>query len=75
LALTTISSGGFITKDNLSNIVSNNLQIFTLSITLLFPIFNFYLLFNIFGISFSSAYIAVDPLTNDDMRVCIPDIA
>jgi len=53
LALTTISSGGFITKDNLSNIVSNNLQIFVLSITLLFPIFNFYLLFNIFTKQFT----------------------
>ena len=53
LALTTISSGGFIPKDNLSNIVSNNLQIFVLSITLLFPIFNFYLLFYIFTKQFT----------------------
>ena len=48
LALTSISSGGFIPTDNLSNIVNNDLKIFVLSITLLFPIFNFYLLFNIF---------------------------
>ena len=48
LAFTTISSGGFIPVDNLSNIVNNNLQIFVLAITLLFPIFNFYLLFKIF---------------------------
>ena len=41
LACTTISSGGFIPTDNLSNIVDNNSQIFVLSITLLFPIFNF----------------------------------
>jgi len=47
LAFTTISSGGFLPTNNLSNIVSSNLQIFVLSITLLFPIFNFYLLFNI----------------------------
>jgi len=47
LAFTTISSGGFLPTKNLSDIVSSNLQIFVLSITLLFPIFNFYLLFNI----------------------------
>ena len=47
LAFTTISSGGFLPTDNLSNIVNDNFQIFVLSITLLFPIFNFYLLFNI----------------------------
>ena len=44
LAFTTISSGGFIPTNNLSNIIENNLQIFVLSITLLFPIFNFFLL-------------------------------
>ena len=48
LAFTTVSSGGFISTNNLSNIIDNNLQIFVLSISLLFPIFNFYLLFNIF---------------------------
>ena len=48
LAFTTISSGGFLPTDNLSNIVSTDLQTFTLAITLIFPIFNFYLLFNIF---------------------------
>ena len=53
LAFTTISSGGFIPTDNLSNIVNDNLQIFVLSITLLFPIFNFYLLFNIFTKQFT----------------------
>ena len=42
LAFTTISSGGFIPTDNLSNIIVSNLQIFVLSITLLFPIFNFF---------------------------------
>jgi len=47
LAFTTISSGGFITKTNLSTIVNSNLQVFVLSITLLFPIFNFFLLFDI----------------------------
>ena len=53
LALTTISSGGFITTDNLSNIISGDLQIFVLSTALLFPIFNFYLLFNIFTKQFN----------------------
>jgi len=48
LAFTTISSGGFLPDDSLSNILNNNLQTFVLSITLLFPIFNFYLFFNIF---------------------------
>ena len=53
LAFTTISSGGFISKDSLSNIVNNNIQTFVLSITLLLPVFNFYLLFNIFTKKFS----------------------
>jgi len=48
LAFTVISSGGFIPNENLTNIINNDLQIFVLSITLLFPIINFYLLFNIF---------------------------
>ena len=53
LAFTTISSGGFIPGDNLFNIVNSDVQIFVLSITLLFPIFNFYLLFNIFTRQFT----------------------
>jgi len=47
LAFTTIASGGFIPTNNLSNIIENNLQIFVLSITLLFPIFNFFLLHDV----------------------------
>ena len=47
LAFTTISSGGFLSKNFLSEIVKNDIQIFILSITLLFPVLNFYLLFNI----------------------------
>jgi len=47
LALTVISSGGFITNDNLSNILTNDLQIFIFSLTLLFPIFNFFLLYDV----------------------------
>tara|TARA_B100000029_G_scaffold82915_2_gene73925 strand:- start:5750 stop:7171 length:1422 start_codon:yes stop_codon:yes gene_type:complete len=48
LAFTTISTGGFLPKDNLSAIVHNNAQILILSLVFLFPIFNFYLLFKIF---------------------------
>ena len=47
LAFTTISSGGFVPNDNLSNILKNDLQIFIFSFTLLFPIFNFFLLYDI----------------------------
>ena len=53
LAFTIVSSGGFMPTANLSNIISNNLQTFVLSATLLFPIFNFYLLFNIFTQQFT----------------------
>jgi len=53
LAFTTISSGGFIPTDDLSNIVETNLQIFVLSITLLFPIFNFFLLHDVITRQFS----------------------
>jgi len=53
LAFTTISSGGFIPTDNLSNIIATNLQIFILSITLFFPIFNFFLLHDVITRKFS----------------------
>jgi len=53
LAFTSISSGGFIPDENLSNILINNLQIFIFSITLLFPIFNFFLFHDIFTKKFS----------------------
>jgi len=53
LAFTIISSGGFMPTDNLSNIIETNLQIFVLSITLLFPIFNFFLLHDIITRQFS----------------------
>jgi len=48
LSFTTISSGGFLTKNNLSDILVNDFKILILSLTLLFPIFNFYLFFKIF---------------------------
>ena len=53
LALTAISSGGFLSKNLLSDIVINKTQLFVLSITLLFPIFNFYLIFKIFTKQFT----------------------
>ena len=53
LAFTTISSGGFIPTDNLSNIIETKLQIFVLSISLLFPIFNFFLIYDIITRQFS----------------------
>jgi len=53
LAFTTISSGGFIPTDNLLNIINKDVQIFVLSITLLFPIFNFFLLHDIITRQFS----------------------
>ena len=53
LAFTTISSGGFLPTYNLSNIIESNLQIFVLSVTLLFPIFNFFLLHDVITRQFS----------------------
>ena len=48
LAFTTISSGGFIPTQDISDILISKYQIFVFSLTLLFPILNFYLFFNIF---------------------------
>ena len=53
LAFTSISSGGFVPTDNLSNILNKDLQIFVFSITLLFPIFNFFLLYDVITRQFS----------------------
>ena len=53
LAFTTISSGGFIPSNELSSIVGSDLQIFVAAITLLFPIFNFFLLHDIITRDFS----------------------
>jgi len=53
LAFTAISSGGFIPNDNLSNILKEEIQIFIFSISLLFPIFNFFLLYDVFSRQFS----------------------
>ena len=53
MAFTTVSSGGFIPSNNLSNIIINKTQTIILSFTLLIPILNFYLLFNIFTKQFT----------------------
>jgi len=53
LAFTVISSGGFLSTNNLSEIIGNNLQTFVLSITLLFPIFNFFLFYDVITRKFS----------------------
>ena len=53
LAFTTISSGGFIPNDNLSNILKDEIQIFIFSISLLFPIFNFFLIYDVISRQFS----------------------
>ena len=53
LAFTSISSGGFLSKNFLIDIFQNDLQIFILSITLLFPILNFFLLYDILSRKFS----------------------
>tara|TARA_Y100000590_G_scaffold136438_1_gene156162 strand:+ start:279 stop:1700 length:1422 start_codon:yes stop_codon:yes gene_type:complete len=48
LAFTVISSGGFIPRNNIDSLLLSHMQILIFSITLLFPIFNFFLLFNVF---------------------------
>ena len=53
IAFTVISSGGFVPAKALSNIFTSDIQIFILSLTLLLPILNFYLIFNIFINEFS----------------------
>ena len=60
LAFTTISSGGFIPSNNLSHILITNIQIFIFSITLLFPIFNFFLFYDIISRQFSFRYYQED---------------
>jgi len=53
LAFTIISAGGFLPTNSLSSIIESDLQIFLLSITLLFPIFNFFLIHEIITKQFS----------------------
>ena len=47
LAFTSISSGGFVPREDISNILISNLQIFIFSFSLLFPIFNFFILYDL----------------------------
>ena len=47
LAFTSISSGGFVPREDITNILINNLQIFIFSFSLLFPIFNFFILYDL----------------------------
>jgi len=53
LAFTVISSGGFIPNESLSNIIVNKTQILALSVTMILPILNFFLLFDIFTKKFN----------------------
>jgi len=53
LAFTTISSGGFVPDNNLSKILLDNIQISVFALTLLFPIFNFFLSYDIITRQFS----------------------
>ena len=53
LSFTSISSGGFIPENNLSEILQNDIQIFVFATTLLLPIFNFFLLYDIIARKFS----------------------
>ena len=47
LAFTAISSGGFISTENLDSIIESNSQNFVLSIALIFPVLNFFLLYDL----------------------------
>jgi trk system potassium uptake protein TrkH len=53
LSFTTVSSGGFIPSNNLASIINTDSQILALSISLLLPIFNFFLLHDIITKKFS----------------------
>ena len=53
LSFTSVSSGGFIPDAKISNILQNNLQTFVFSLSLLFPIFNFFLLHDVITKQFS----------------------
>ena len=47
LALTVVSAGGFLPKEQLSSIINNDFQVFILSVTLILPILNIYLICNV----------------------------
>ena len=49
LTMSLVSGGGFLPSDNLSDIISTNLQKITLIFSLVLSLLNFYLIFNIFS--------------------------
>ncbi len=49
LSMTLVSGGGFLPSDNLSEIISSNLQKIALIFSLIFSMLNFYLVFNLFS--------------------------
>ena len=53
LAFTSISAGGFLPTNNLTNIIITNPQFFALSIAMIFPIFNFFIFYNIVSRNFN----------------------
>ena len=53
LAFTSVSSGGFIPDKSLSNILVKDIQVFIFSITILIPVFNFFLFHDIITRKFS----------------------
>ncbi len=53
LSFTIISAGGFIPTNSLSVIINNNLHTFVISLALLFPIFSFFLFFDIISKQFN----------------------
>jgi len=60
LSFTIISAGGFIPTNNLSNIITNDLQTFILSLTLLIPILNFFLIFDLITKKFTTKSFSED---------------
>jgi len=53
LSFSSISSGGFLPTNNLSKILQSDLQVFIFATTLLLPIFNFFLIYDIITRQFS----------------------
>ena len=48
LALTIISSGGFLPVNDLSNIIKDNYQVIVISLSMLFPFFSLFFIYNLF---------------------------
>ena len=49
MSMTLVSGGGFLPTNNISNVISNNLQKIIFILSLLLSMLNFYLLFNLFN--------------------------